>query len=43
MRKIKGLKVAGLQREEFFLKKKFCEFLLAIFITPFHLHFKDDF
>jgi hypothetical protein len=50
MRKSKALKVGGVQREEK-REKKTCfvnwkkAYLSAcyFFITPFHLHFKDDF
>jgi len=49
MRELKALKIKGVQRGK---KKKKRHFLLGrkkkkkscyFFITPFHLHFKDDF
>jgi hypothetical protein len=44
MRKLKALKVGGVKRGK---KNAFCElessfFSHYFFITPFHLHFKDD-
>jgi hypothetical protein len=48
MRKLEGLKVRGVQREE---KRKQMRFVswkayfssCYFIITPFHLHYKDDF
>jgi hypothetical protein len=46
MRKLKALKIGGLQRQEkkklFFVGWK-AYFSSGYFITPFPLHFKDDF
>jgi hypothetical protein len=45
IRKLRGLKVGGIQREG--KKNTFCKlkayFSWYFFITPFPLHFKDDF
>jgi hypothetical protein len=44
MRKLEALKVGGVQREEktHFESWKACFSSCYFFISPFHLHFKDD-
>jgi hypothetical protein len=41
MRKLEALKIREVQREEKRKKNAFCE--LKMHVTPFPLHFKDDF
>jgi hypothetical protein len=48
MKKLETLKVGRVQKEKKREKKVFCELesyfsSYYCFITPFHLHFKDDF
>jgi hypothetical protein len=47
MRKLEALRVGGIQIPQKMKKKKFCEleilFFCYFFLTPFYLHFQDNF